>query len=233
MSSKEEEEEVVVSQETTATESKEALAGDDDAEEDLFATDDDDDEHSQKEKQEEIVKPEESQSSKEEQTKELHVKTEEPPKAAAAEADPPSAAATVSEEPPAKKIKVESSSTVANLDSPIAKKKRFQSDGSLTAPQPVDRAAQFGLPPGVVVPPTVTAVLLHGRLLETLQALPSSLQTEALNEFHDAVHIKKDIRNPGKFSQCYFHSDIFIYLNFSILTLDTPSWVKVAISLEF
>eukprot|EP00934_Nitzschia_sp_Nitz4_P000010 Nitzschia sp. Nitz4//scaffold11_size288233//240348//242487//NITZ4_000811-RA/size288233-processed-gene-0.248-mRNA-1//-1//CDS//3329534185//10//frame0 len=62
------------------------------------------------------------------------------------------------------------------------------------------QAAQYGLPEGVVVPPSITPALLSGRLLETLRGLSKQLINDALAEYDDAVQIKGDtIRNHGAY----------------------------------
>lgn len=59
---------------------------------------------------------------------------------------------------------------------------------------------KYGLPPDIVIPPTVTPQLLQGRLLETLRALPKQLINDALVEYDDAVQIKgESIRNHGAY----------------------------------
>lgn len=70
--------------------------------------------------------------------------------------------------------------------------------------------AKFGLPSGVIIPPSVKGDLLSGKLLDTLKTLPQQLINDALTEYDDAVQIKGEaIRNHG----AYLYGVIKRYIN--------------------
>jgi hypothetical protein len=83
--------------------------------------------------------------------------------------------------------------------------KKAQYSGTLLAAHTSNNAnntasQKFGLPNGVIVPSTVTAKLLQGKLLETLKSLPVNLINDALTEYHDAIQFKgAAIRNHGAY----------------------------------
>lgn len=89
-----------------------------------------------------------------------------------------------------------------SADAPIP---RISAPASAHVPAPSPNAqsemgSKYGLPPDIVIPPTVTPSLLQGRLLETLRALPKQLINDALVEYDDAVQIKgESIRNHGAY----------------------------------
>ena len=83
-------------------------------------------------------------------------------------------------------------------DAPIP---RVSAPVSTASPTPKSNMGSlYGLPPDIVIPPTVTPELLQGRLLDTLRALPKQLINDALVEYDDAVQIKgESIRNHGAY----------------------------------
>jgi len=66
--------------------------------------------------------------------------------------------------------------------------------------KPIGNGNRYGLPDDIVIPASITPSILNGRLLESLRSLPSSLITDALSEYDDAVVIKgESIRNHGAY----------------------------------
>lgn len=169
----------------TAEKPQEAGAAADEEEEDLFKADDEDDNEDEQEskqmKQEPGDQPlgetEVTETDAAERTQESAV--EEP---------------TSTEQDSGTQVKV----VPLSADAPIPR---------ISAPVPTasptskpSMGSKYGLPPDIVIPPTVTPELLQGRLLETLRALPKQLINDALVEYDDAVQIKgESIRNHGAY----------------------------------
>jgi hypothetical protein len=64
---------------------------------------------------------------------------------------------------------------------------------------PISKASTFGLSDEVIIPATLSADLLEGRILDSLKQLPSNLINDALQEYDDAITQKKHIRNHGAY----------------------------------
>ncbi len=164
----------------TETQGHASALGAEEEEEDLFKADDDEDD---KQKKVDTQPPGDM--------KETKTEAAEPTKESTAE-DSTGVALQV----PTMEVKIEPLSPYAPIP-------RISAPASAPAPSSTSKPEmgnKYGLPPDIVIPPTVTPSLLQGRLLETLRALPKQLISDALAEYDDAVQIKgESIRNHGAY----------------------------------
>ena len=199
------------------------------SDEDLFGGDDDDEEEEEdKAKKEEESKPAEETDVKAEGTAAAPAPAAAAPSTETTEAAPstdakpaetpvkaePAAAPTPAATPTITPV-TDTNVKTPPVSSPTASIPRKGNESSASPARPramlggID-PSRFGLPGAVVIPPSVKAGVLSGKLLDTLKTLPPQLINDALTEYDDAVQIKGDaIRNHG----AYLYGVIKRYIN--------------------